>query len=274
MFRTQFKTPMILSIIVIMLAMIASVGGLIIGDLYQDNALTKAAWYGNDLVTLFVVVPIMVGALWFSMGGSQRAQLIWLGGLWYMVYNYMFYLYAASFNNFFLLYVALFSLSTYGLIFALIKLDVKGISEKFSDHTPVRQIGSYMLFFSILLGGLWIAKSVGFIMTGQVPQDILQTGHPTGVVYATDLALLIPATALGGILLWKREPWGYILSTIVMMKCVMYSLVLMVMSAVAYLRIGEADPYIILWIILGIGGFLCLGYLLGNMMEKGEVSNG
>ncbi|MDF2547645.1 MAG: hypothetical protein K0R93_2543 [Anaerosolibacter sp.] len=274
MFKKQFKIPIILSIIVMILAIIASAGGIFIGDLYQDNVQTKAAWYGNDLVTLFVVVPLMIWALSSAARESYRAQLVWLGGLWYMVYNYIFYLYGAAFNNFFLLYVALFVLSTYGLIFALIKLDTKRIAETFSTRTPVRRVSCYMVFFSLLLGGLWIAKSIGFIMTGQVPQDILQTGHTTAMVYATDLALLMPATVLSGILLWKREAWGYVLSTIVMMKCVMYSLVLLVMSAVAYLKIGKGDPYIILWSVLGTGAFLCLVSLLRSMKGKGAVFNG
>jgi hypothetical protein len=32
--------------------------------------------------------------------GSIRGLLIWLGGLWYFFYNYMFYLFGAAFNEF------------------------------------------------------------------------------------------------------------------------------------------------------------------------------
>jgi len=36
-----------------------SVGGLVIPDLYQDNPHVTAAWFGNDLVTLVVAVPLL-----------------------------------------------------------------------------------------------------------------------------------------------------------------------------------------------------------------------
>jgi len=58
------------------------------------------------------------------------------------------------------------------------------------------------------------------IITGVIPIHITQTGHPTGVVFATDLSLLIPAVLLSGIMLWRRKPWGYVLSAVVMIKSV------------------------------------------------------
>ncbi|HHY46565.1 MAG TPA: hypothetical protein GX506_04605 [Firmicutes bacterium] len=50
-----------------------------------------AGWFGNDLVTLSVALPLLVGALVLSMKGSHRAQLVWFGILDYMLYNYAFY---------------------------------------------------------------------------------------------------------------------------------------------------------------------------------------
>lgn len=272
MFKTRFKTSITLSFIIIAFAVIASAGGLFIPGLYRDNTLIKTAWHGNDLVTLFIAIPIMIGALLFSIRGSQRAQLVWMGTLWYMVYNYIFYLYSASFNKFFLIYVALFTLSTYALIFALIKVDAKGISKKFSGRTPVKWVSGYMIFFAVLLGVLWIGSSLSFVITGQVPQDIVKTGHPTGVVYATDLSLLVPALVISAVLLWKRQPWGYVLSAIVMIKSITYSLVLIVMSAVTYVRVGEGDPLTPLWAFLSVCCMLALGFLLGNMKSADKGS--
>lgn len=261
----KFKISIILSVIIIIAAITASAGGLFIGDLYRDNSLIKAAWYGNDLVTLFIVVPLMVASLLLTIRGSQRAQLIWMGTLWYMVYNYIFYLYAAAFNKFFLLYVVLFTLSTYALIFALMNSEPQKISQKFNLRTPVKWISGYMLFFASLLGVLWIVTSLSFIITGQVPQDIVKTGHPTGVVYATDLSLLIPALVLSAILLWKRQPWGYVLSAVVMIKSINYSLVLIIMSLVSHIKAGQGDAFMPLWIFLSVGCIVSCGLLLGNM---------
>lgn len=272
MFSTRYRIPLVLSVIIIILAVIASAGGLLIDGLYRDNNFIKTAWQGNDLVTLFLVVPVMIIALLFSIRGSLRARLIWMGTLWYMVYNYIFYLYAASFNKFFLLYVALFTISAYALIFALINVDANNIARQFHARTPVKLISGYLIFFALMIGGLWVAMSLSFVFTGQVPQDILKTGHPTGVVYATDLSLLMPAVVLSAVLLWKRRPWGYVLSAIVMIKLISYSLVLLVMSAISYLKLGEGDAYTPLWLFLSVCCILSCGFLLGNMKPSTKDS--
>lgn len=267
MFQDKNKSLIFLSFIISFLAFVSSSGGLFIQNLYRDNALVVAAWQGNDIVTLFVVIPIMLISLFSLIRGSYKAELFWLGSLWYMVYNYMFYTYGATFNYFFLLYVAIFTLSTYILIFALIRTDVKGLSQRFSARTPVKWISGFMLLFAALLGIMWIVLSLSFIFTGEVHQSITQTGHPTAVVFATDLSLLLPSLVLSAILLWKRNPWGYVLSSIVLIKATAYGLVLIIMSVVSYYKTQIIDDFIILWTVLTLGCLLSLGLLLGNMKK-------
>jgi len=264
-FKNQSRPLIVLSFIIVFLAFTAASGGLFMNDLYRDNALVVAAWQGNDIVTLFVVVPMMLAALFFLMRDSKKAQLFWMGSLWYMIYTYMFYMYGATFNYFFLIYVVLFTLSTYVLIFALVKTDPQEISQMFSTRTPTKFISGFMVFFGIMLGMMWTALSMSFIFTGEVHQSITQTGHPTGVVFAADLSLLIPALILSAILLWKCSPWGYILSSITLIKATAYGLALIIMSVVSYLKTGMIDQFIILWIILTLGCLLSLSLLLGNM---------
>lgn len=265
MFQSKFKTSYILTIIIAVLATIASAGGLFISGLYRDNPLITSAWHGNDFVTLIIAVPLMVTSLIFTMRGSQKAQLVWIGTLGYMLYNYIFYLYGAAFNRFFLIYVLLFALSIYGLIFAMIKIDVNAINQKLHANMPVKWISGFMMFFAVLLGGLWIAISLSFVFNGQIPKPILQTDHPTGVVFATDLSLLVPALILGSTLLWKRHPWGYVLASIVLIKASTYGFVMIAMSVFTYFELGTVDTLIPLWAFLGTGCLISCSYLLGNM---------
>jgi len=58
--KTLYKTPIRLSIILIVLSAIASFGGIFVNDIYRDNELIKAVWLGNDIVTLFIVIPIFL----------------------------------------------------------------------------------------------------------------------------------------------------------------------------------------------------------------------
>ena len=127
----NLKLAYIFSAIIIVLATTASAGGLLIENLYRDNLWTTSQWRGNDIVTLGIAVPILIGAVILAARGSQRAQLIWMAITHYMLYNFAFYLFAAAFNRFFLIYVSLFALSILTCIFALPHIDVKGISQRF-----------------------------------------------------------------------------------------------------------------------------------------------
>ncbi len=269
MLQTKSRPAYILTAIIIILAIVASAGGLFLDHLYRDNLLVTSGWYGNDLVTLAVAVPVLVVTLILSMRGSQRAQraqLVWLGMLDYMLYNYAFYLFGTAFNAFFLVYVALFALSIFALIFGLAALDVKGIGQQFRASTPVKWIAGYMVFVAVGLSGVYIAQWVSFIVTGQLPPIVIQTGHPTSVVFALDLSLVVPVLALGAVWLWKRQPWGYVLAVIANVKGAAYMLALCAVTLSA-VRAGATEDVaqIALWGGIGLASLIASLLLLGNL---------
>jgi hypothetical protein len=155
-----------------------------------------------------VAVPLLIGALILSLRGSSRAQLVWLGMLDYVLYNYAYCLFGTAFNRFFLSYAALFTLSMLVIIFALVKVDVGSIRGRFGDRTPVRSISGYLLFVAAGIGGLWIAQSLSFVFTEQVADFISKVDHPTSVVFALDLSLVVPFLILGAIWLWEAPALG------------------------------------------------------------------
>jgi hypothetical protein len=227
------RAPVVLSAVIAVLATIASAGGLLMADPYRDNLWIESAWRGNDLVTLLVAVPALVAALVLSQRGSLRAQLVWLGMLAYMLYGYAFYLFGAAFNRFFLVYTALFALSIQALVFALARLDTARIAAHFRAWVPARPIAAYMFLLALGIGGSWIAMSLSFVFTGKVPEPIVASGHPTGIVFALDLSLLVPGFFLGAIWLWNRRPWGYVLGAVMNIKGATYTLALAMASLVA-----------------------------------------
>jgi hypothetical protein len=263
------KTSFTLSILVIVLATIASAGGLFIKDLYNDNDFVKAAWFTNDLITLLVAVPMLAVSLWFVRRGSLHWHLVWMGMLGYVCYNFAFYLFGAAFNIFFVVYVLLSSLSAAALILGLSNIDVQYIHQRFSSTPSIKWVSAYLLLIALMLllaeGGM----IVSYMISGVIPETITTTGHPTSVVFALDLSIVVPVSTGSAILLWKNKPWGVVLGTMMLLKGFTYGLVLCVGTAMlAYSdAYGKWDPLMPFYVVLVLGGFIGCWLLLKNLKE-------
>lgn len=244
---------------VLVLVAIAAAGGLLWAGLYQDNPFVSAVWQGNDLVTLLVALPLLAYALIGTLNGSRKANLIRLGMLDTLFYAYTFYLFSAAFNAFFLVYSLLVTFSLLGLILGLMDLDLAAVKELFTDRTPVRWIGGYQIFVGLGLGVVYLLQIAAFIFAGEAPAIIAKTDHITHIIPALDMTFVIPWLMLGGVLIWQRKAWGYVISSIMMVKGVVYMLTLAVAGASAALSgFPEAGAEIPLWGGLWIG-FVVLG---------------
>ncbi len=262
-----FKTPYVLSTIIIPLMVVASVGGLLIPGLYRDNAHVTAGWFGNDLVTLLVATPLLALSLFLSARGSQRARLVWLGMLDYALYNYAYYLFGTAFNSFFLIYVILFTLSMMALIFALAELDVDEIGRQFRAGAPVRWIAGFMVFVAAGLSVVYGLESLRFVLTGQLPQIVTLTDKSTSVVFALDLTLVVPWFILGALWLWQRKPWGYAIAVISNVKGAVYMLALSAVTVSAAIQLDKPENLgqVGLWAFIGLGSLTAALLLLGHM---------
>ncbi len=265
MFHIKTKPVTVLSLLIAVLSVLASAGGLFLKGVYRDNVFVTTTWLGNDAVTLFLAVPMLLVALIFGVRNSWLAKLVWLGVLDYMLYNYAFYLFGAAFNVFFLIYAAILGLSIFALIFGLIELDVAALSHHFSQKTPVKWIGGYFLFVATGLSGVYLMQSIGFIVTGQLPAIVTIANHPTNVVFALDLTLLIPWLAVGAVWLMKRQPWGYVIAGILSVKGPLYTLVLAVNSFLVFRAGISQSSELPLWGTLTVLGLIAGALLFGNM---------
>lgn len=263
-YTVKIKSIYLLSAIIALLMAVVSLGGLFINNLYRDGSkFILTAWYGNDLVTLIIALPVFIGALFLNMKGSQRGLLIWLGMLDFIVYNFAFYLFGAAFNWFFPAYVALFTLGIFTFIFGMIEIDIEKIRHNITDKLTFRGVSIYMFIWAAILGAAWIGQWVGFVLTGNLPQIIIETGSSINLVAALDLSLVVPIGFLAGIWLLKQRPWGYVLAVISNVKGSVYTLVLVAGSIFqAQSGVKGALDLVPLWIFLFLGCLFSSIYLL------------
>jgi hypothetical protein len=203
----------VLSAIVVTASVVASVGGLSIKDLYQDDtSWATAALRGGDLVTLVVAVPTLVVAMVLASRGSSRARLVWIGALAYAVYNFAFYVFGAAFNDLFLVHVVAFSSSIFALILTMTNLDVSTIARGYRARVPVRAVAALLILVGVVFATLWSVLSISYAVSGSLSLGAapLQGMH---LVFAIDLSVMVPSMALAGVLLWRRRAWGFVMGT-------------------------------------------------------------
>jgi hypothetical protein len=215
-----------MSSVIATLMIAASVAGLFVHGLYREGAWAREALRGGDLVTLLVGAPTMIAALILARRGSLRAQAVWLGMLAYSVYNYAYYVFGATFNDVFLLHIALFSMSTFALALALTTVDVRAIGSMLRVDRTARWMGGFLVVVGVLQGLLWVFVLVRYVANGELIEHIPVDGQH--LVFALDLGLLVPGLVVAGVLLWRRAAMGFMLGAAMAVMGAVYQLNLMI----------------------------------------------
>ena len=201
----------ILSFALALLAALAAATGLLAPSVYRDAPSWVAQARGQDLVTLVLVVPLMLAAYIGARRGSTRAFLVWLGCVGYIAYSYAIYAFSAHFNSLFLVYVATFGIATYTLVFGLVGIDAAGVARAFGGRTPTRLVGTVLIGMSVLTALMWLVQDVPALLSGRVPNDVVEAGLLTNPTHVLDLGLVLPACVIAGLLLARRRAWGFVL---------------------------------------------------------------
>lgn len=256
------NAPTLTSLLALLMAVQAALG-LLLTEQYRDIEWIKATWFGNDWITLLLAVPLLLVGATLALRGSVRGLLLWLGTIGYAAYNYSFYVFGAALNTFFPLYVILLVLAVVSLILLLAHLDVVVVARSFSPRTPARLIGAYLVFVALGLTTVWMAMWAAHVFGGRA----LPTGPEAfKVVAALDLSMMVPALAVGGVLLWRRDAWGYVIAAIAGIQGALYLLVLSLNSAIAIRRgLAGAPGELPIWGVLTVCTTAAAWLLLRNV---------
>jgi hypothetical protein len=237
--RASYRLSMALAL----LMAAQSVLGLALPGQYRDLGYVRETWFGNDLVTLAVFLPVLVRGLVLTSEGSSVGRLLWMGSLGYAVYNDAFYLFGAALNPFFPLYVLAFLVSSIALGLGLWGADPDELGAVSGAGTRI--VGAYFLFVAAGLAVVWIGTWAAHVFAGRptpVPPEAFR------LIAALDLTFMVPALATSGVLLWRRSSWGLVLGAIAGIQASLYLLVLAVNAALfVALAITKAPGEVPIW---------------------------
>jgi hypothetical protein len=208
----------------------ASGGGLFIDGLYRDTPYFAAQAFGQDLVSLSVVLPLLIISAILTSRGSPRAKLIWLGGLAYLVYTYVIAAFDVRFNSLFLVYVALLGCSVYALIGGMITMNMAQIKACFREKTPAKAVSIYLGVLAVLFYFLWLSEVVPALVRGEIPKSVQDNGTPTNSVHVLDMAWILPALLMTSVSLWRKRALGYTLAGVLLSYCVLLTLAILSMA--------------------------------------------
>jgi len=231
-----------------------------------DTVNSSAQEIGNDIVTLLIGVPLLVTGIVLSRKGSLRGQLLLTGALGFFLYTYGSMSFLTAFNPFYLVYVALFSLSLFGFIFSMKDLDVDEISRRISDGFPRRSIAIYFITVAVFLTLAWLGLVASPSLTWTPPAGL--ESAITMVIQALDLGIIVPTSFLTAYLLLKKQPWGYALSSVMLLKILTMGAALISMIIVQILSGVAVDPVVsTIFVIISLSGIVLGIITLKNIRD-------
>jgi len=192
-----------ISLVIAVLMAIASVAGLLYQTIiYPTDDLLKS-FVPNDVVNLFIGLPILLGSMWLARRGKLSGLLFWPGALFYVFYTYLVYVFSIPFNVAFMLHLTLVTLSAYTMIGLVASIDGKAVQNRLAGAVPERTGGSVLAG----LGILFFVRVIGVMVSALISQTPVTAAELA--LHITDF-MITPTWIIGGVLLWRREALGYV----------------------------------------------------------------
>ncbi|MGM0462809.1 MAG: hypothetical protein ACQEQ4_10385 [Fibrobacterota bacterium] len=161
---------------------------------------------GQDYVTLFIAIPLLLLSLIGYRKKSIRSLFLLSGVLGYFLVTYLFYTAMAMYNFMFLCYVALLGLSFFGVCISARALEFSDTFH-FSEKTPAKAVGVFLMFNAISIAFLWLGIVVQPLIEGSIyPVEL--NHFTTLIVQGFDLGVLLPISFVIGFMLFRKKKIG------------------------------------------------------------------
>jgi hypothetical protein len=231
-----------------------------------DTVSSAAQMQANDLVMLVLGLPLLAVSFWLSLKGSLRSHLLMTGTLGFILYTYITMCFGAAYNDFFLVYVALFSASLFAFILSMMSFDIPSLTKYFSERVPRKAIAGLLLFTAAFLSLAWLGRIAPTILENQTP--ILEN-TTSMFIQAMDLGVIVPFSVLAGILVLRRSPWGYLLASIGLLKFIPLGTAVSLMALnMAWVGVSVSLVEIVVFPVLALINLVMVVLLLRGIQDQ------
>lgn len=213
---------MLFSLPLAVFVIIVSYAGLFIPETYaKETPNWQAQAFGQDIINLFLITPLLLITSWFAYKKSRVALLVWSGLLVYLIYTFVLFCFAVHFNYLFIIYCFTLGFAFYAFLCFLFSQINKPITSWYSEKIPAKTIGIYLIIVAGLFYLLWLSEILPAILSDTTPSTIIETGLITNPVHALDLSVTLPGLMIVAILLLKRKSLGLLLVPAALTFCIL-----------------------------------------------------
>ncbi len=222
----------------------------------NDSVIRATANKGADAVTLALALPLLVVSLVLVRRRSLRGRLLLFGVLVWFLYNSASLALGTGFNELFLVYVGLMSASLFAFVLAFRSIRPEELARQLGSGPPRRGLTIFMFLIGLVTLVVWLEAPLTSLIRNQ-PPGVLE--HSTTLItHAIDLAIILPAAILAGLLILRRDPLGYVMS-IPLLFIVSLLAPMITLQTLFQLDAGVDIP---VGMMIGpIGGFMAIGVI-------------
>jgi len=201
----------VLSLALAVIAAAASALTFFVPGILLGPAVSNGNARGTALVILLLAIPVLLLAIWLERRGSWRAVFVWLGALFYLVYNAFLFLFLTPFNSLFLLYIAYQALALFSTA-ALVRAVDPGRTINSMRRLPVKGLAIFVWTIVVLNAVAWLQVVVPAVVAENPASFLEGLGVATNAVYVQDLAFWLPLMTVAAWWMWHRRPLGILLT--------------------------------------------------------------
>lgn len=249
----NLKIINVLSVLLAIFLAVVAAGGAFFPSVYEREVPSMAAQgKGQDIVDLFLVVPLLLVSLFYTNRKSKTAAFILGGTLLYIMYSYVIYSFGVHFNRLFLLYTVTLGLALYAFILFMMDFMKNNTAGWFSDP-PKKTTGIYLIVVAVIFYMLWLKSIVPAILNNTIPADVANYNLLVNPVHVLDIAFALPGLILGGLLLMKGKNPGFVIAPIALIFMMILTIALAGMVIMLVIE-GISEDYT----IAGVFGVLTI----------------
>lgn len=236
-------------IVTIFVAIVSVFGGFVESTYERDSSSMATQAMGQDLVDLFIVVPLLIITFIYMIRRNRAATLIFGGIVSYILYSFIIYSFGIYFNNLFLLYCLTLGCSLYLFILYLNSINEQDVIGWFKDKVPAKSIGTYFVLVALMFYFLWLKDIIPANLNNTVPESVSAYNLLVNPVHVIDLAIALPGLLITSYLLIKGKKLGFILTPVLLVFTILLALALIGMAIMLKIR-NITEDYTVVFVFL------------------------